>query len=105
MVRRLLRPKGIRCRRSQSRACEDGSLVTTARITVMDATLLISIDGVVGRTDTTDSSGNVVQSFDYDAFGDPLDFDPATADTVWLFGGDGFYDPASGWTYHLARWT
>jgi YD repeat-containing protein len=44
------------------------------------------------------------QVFDYNAFGDALDFTPASADTTWLFGGDGFYDPASGWTYQLARW-
>jgi RHS repeat-associated protein len=48
--------------------------------------------------------GGVSQVFDYDAFGDALDFTPTAAATTWLFGGDGFYDPASGWTYQLARW-
>jgi RHS repeat-associated protein len=51
------------------------------------------------------ATSGISQIFDYDAFGTALDFNAATADTPWLFGGDGFYDPATGWTYHLARWT
>jgi RHS repeat-associated protein len=51
-----------------------------------------------------DLSGSVAQSYDYDAFGTALDFNPNTALTPWLFAGDGLYDPATGWTYQLARW-
>jgi YD repeat-containing protein len=63
-------------------------------------------DGHGSTRALVNTSGSVVsgQVFDYDAFGTALDFNAATADTTWLFGGDGFYDPGSGWTYQLARW-
>jgi RHS repeat-associated protein len=49
-------------------------------------------------------NGSTVTTYDYDAFGNALDFDATTALTPWLFGGDGQYDPSTGFTYQLARW-
>jgi YD repeat-containing protein len=65
------------------------------------------IDGHGSTRALVNSSGAVIsgQIYDYDAFGDALDFNASAAQTDWLANGDGFYDPASGWTYHLARWT
>jgi uncharacterized delta-60 repeat protein len=51
-----------------------------------------------------DVSGGVTQRFNYYAYGEALGFDAKLAKTVWLFGGDGLYDPSSGFTYELARW-
>ena len=68
--------------------------------------LYLLTDGHGSTRALVNSNGVVAtgQTFDYDAFGDALDFTPATAETTWLFGGDGFYDPSTGWTYQLARW-
>jgi hypothetical protein len=54
------------------------------------------------RIVANDLSGNPTVSqyiaaiYDYDAFGNALNFNAATAVTPWLFGGDAIYDPASG---------
>jgi hypothetical protein len=48
----------------------------------------------------TDASGTVTATLNYDAFGNPLNFNPATIGTIWQFGGDGYYDYASGLTFH-----
>ncbi len=71
-----------------------------------NGTAYLLTDGHGSTRALINTSGQVMpnQTFDYDAFGDALDFNPATVQTTWLFGGDGFYDPASGWTYQLARW-
>jgi hypothetical protein len=61
-------------------------------------------DGHGSTRELIDLSGTAGASLDYDAFGAALDFDAAAAGTPWLYGGDGLYDPATGWTYHLARW-
>jgi YD repeat-containing protein len=74
-------------------------------------------DGHGSTRALVNGSGVVVERYDYDAYGDLLlgqHINPstsvvtaiteATAATSWLFGGDGSY-PATGWTYHLARWT
>jgi YD repeat-containing protein len=68
--------------------------------------LYLLTDGHGSTRALVNSSGLVVsgQTFDYDAFGTALDFNATTAETTWLFGGDGFYDPSTGWTYQLARW-
>jgi YD repeat-containing protein len=84
-------------------------MLGTALIAQSDTTrgvLYFLNDGHGSTRALVNGSGAVVsgQVYDYDAFGDALDFNAATADTPWLFGGDGFYDPASGWTYQLARW-
>jgi uncharacterized delta-60 repeat protein len=48
----------------------------------------------------TDSSGVITATFNYDAFGMALNFDPSTAGTVFLFGGDAVYDLTSGLYFH-----
>jgi hypothetical protein len=48
----------------------------------------------------TDADGNVTATLNYDAFGNALNFNPATVGTIWQFGGDGYYDYASGLTFH-----
>lgn len=58
---------------------------------------------LLDSTGQTVVSAGKAQIYDYDAYGRLLDTSPAPV-TNWLFGGDGIYDPASGWTYHLARW-
>jgi YD repeat-containing protein len=80
-----------------------GQSTTTASDT-QDVEYLL-IDGHGSTRALVDLSGNVTASYDCDAFGNALDFDPTTAATPWLFGGDGLYDASTGWTYHLARWT
>jgi hypothetical protein len=74
-------------------------------------------DGHGSTRALVNTSGAVIERYDYDAFGTMLlgqQIDPttqavtnitaATAATPWLFGGDGLYDPSTGWTYQLARW-
>jgi RHS repeat-associated protein len=48
----------------------------------------------------TNASGTVTATLNYDAFGNALNFNPATIGTIWQFGGDGYYDYASGLTFH-----
>jgi uncharacterized delta-60 repeat protein len=69
-----------------------------------NGTLYFVTDGHGSTRAVANSSGVVVQTYDYDAFGTALDFSAASAKTTWLFGGDGTYDPSSGFTYQLARW-
>jgi hypothetical protein len=68
------------------------------------STVWFERDGHGSNRGLTESNGTVSASYDYNAFGDPIGFTPATARTTELFGGDGVYDPATAWTYHLARW-
>ncbi len=86
-----------------------------------DATLVVSYilgSAVIGQADSSgtvsylltdghgstrallSSSGVVMKTFNYDAYGNAVGFDPATAGTAWLFGGDGMYDAPSGLTFH-----
>lgn len=75
-------------------------------------------DGHGSTRALVNASGQTVEQYDYDAFGTMtwgrhIDISTQTitsvtadtAATTWLFGGDGFYDPASGFTNHDARWT
>jgi YD repeat-containing protein len=48
----------------------------------------------------TNSAGTLTAAFNYDAFGNALNFTPVSAATPFLFGGDGIYDGASGLTFH-----
>jgi YD repeat-containing protein len=57
-------------------------------------------DGHGSTAQVADSSGNITAVFQYDAFGTALNFTPNTAGTVFLFGGDAVYDPASGTYLH-----
>jgi RHS repeat-associated protein len=77
-----------------------------AQATTNGTPVYLLTDGHGSTRALVSNSGQVIagQVYDYDAFGDALDFNAATAETTWLFGGDGFYDPSSGWTYQLARW-
>jgi YD repeat-containing protein len=52
-------------------------------------------DGHGSTRALTSSTGAVAQTFSYTAFGGAVGFDPATAGTVFLFGGDAVYDPMS----------
>lgn len=62
------------------------------------------LDGHGSNRALLDTNGSVQANYDYEAFGDAIGFTAASARTTYLFGGDGFYDAATGWTYHLARW-
>jgi RHS repeat-associated protein len=53
-------------------------------------------DGHGSVVATTDSTGNLQSTFDYDAFGDPILFTPSSTTPIYLFGGDAVYDPVSG---------
>jgi YD repeat-containing protein len=83
-----------------------------------NGTLYLLTDGHGSTRALVNGAGQTVETYAYDAFGTLLAgthtntqtnvttaVTAATAATEWLFGGDGLYDPASGWTYHLARWT
>lgn len=59
-------------------------------------------DGHGSTRGLLDLGGKLTERDDYDAFGTRLQ--TGASKTTWLFGGDGAYDPATGWTYHLARW-
>jgi hypothetical protein len=48
----------------------------------------------------TSSTGAVVATFNYDAFGGAINFNPTSAPTIFLFGGDAVYDSASGLYLH-----
>jgi RHS repeat-associated protein len=50
----------------------------------------------------TGTDGNIVERYNYDAYGALLNF-VGTPKTNWQFGGDGLWDPNSLFTYHLAR--
>jgi RHS repeat-associated protein len=69
-------------------------------------TVYFLTDGHGSTRALTNTSGAVVAgtTYDYDAYGQPLNFTASFAKTNWLFAGDGVYDSVSGWTYHLARW-
>jgi hypothetical protein len=58
------------------------------------------VDGHGSTRALTNSSGNITQTFNYDAFGTALNFNPGSAGTVFLFGGDAIYDPTSGLYFH-----
>lgn len=57
-------------------------------------------DGHGSTEQLANSSGTVTAAFQYDAFGTAVNFTPASAGTVFLFGGDAVYDPASGTYFH-----
>jgi RHS repeat-associated protein len=71
---------------------------------VTEILYLLTDPGGSTRSLVGSAGTHVSASYSYDAFGEALGFDPGTARTPWLFGGDGLHDPASGWTYHLARY-
>jgi RHS repeat-associated protein len=48
----------------------------------------------------TSASGAITATFAYDAFGGAIGFGASTAGTIFLFGGDAVYDPASGLYFH-----
>jgi hypothetical protein len=54
------------------------------------------VDGHGSVRATTSSSGSVVSTFNYDAFGDPVNFTPSSSAPIFLFGGDAVYDYVSG---------
>jgi YD repeat-containing protein len=75
------------------------------------------LDGHGSNRGLIDSDGNVLERYDYQAFGNVARFesiDPATgtvteiganqATTIHLFGGDSEYDAASKFSYHDTRW-
>jgi YD repeat-containing protein len=57
-------------------------------------------DGHGSTSQLANSSGTVTAAFQYDAFGTALNFTPSSAGTVFLFGGDAVYEPASGTYFH-----
>ena len=67
------------------------------------ATYYLLVDGHGSTRALTSTTGGIVENYDFDAYGIALNFDPNTAMTNWLFGGDGLWDPNSLFTYHLAR--
>jgi YD repeat-containing protein len=86
-----------------------------------NGTLYMVTDGHGSTTAVVNTAGQVIEQYSYDAYGKMLlaqrfsysggtvtsivNITNAPTATTWLFGGDGVYDPATGWTYHLARWT
>jgi hypothetical protein len=69
------------------------------------STVWFERDGHGSNRGLIETNGTVSASYDYNAFGDPIGFTlDSTTRTIELFGGDGVYDSATGWTYHLARW-
>jgi YD repeat-containing protein len=46
------------------------------------------------------SSGAVISTLNYAAFGEAINFDPTTIGTMFQFGGDSMYDLASGLNFH-----
>jgi YD repeat-containing protein len=93
-------------------------LKVEAQSDATNGTLYLLTDGHGSTRALVNAAGQTVETYAYDAFGTLLagthtnpqtnvttTVTAATAATAWLFGGDGLYDPASGWTYHLARWT
>ncbi len=69
---------------------------------------LLSDGGGSTRVLVDGGTGQVAERYAYDAYGQALLGVGLTAadaaQTTWLFGGDGQYDPSSGLTNHLARW-
>lgn len=58
------------------------------------------VDGHGSTRALADATGAITKTLNYDAFGGALNFTPATAGTVFLFGGDAVYDPVSGTYFH-----
>ncbi len=58
------------------------------------------VDGHGNTQAMTSSTGAVISTYRYDAFGAALNFTAVSAGTVFLFGGDAVYDPASGMYFH-----
>ncbi len=79
-----------------------------AQADTLNGTLYLLHDGHGSTRAVLDSSGAVDEYYDYNAFSTLRNAggqdDASEAKTRWLFGGDGVYDPGTGWTYHLARW-
>jgi RHS repeat-associated protein len=72
-----------------------------------NGTVIYLVKDAHGTTRTvTDASGLVISNttYDYDAFGNAIDFNPSTALTVWL-NPDGTYDAENGLTNQNARET
>lgn len=60
-------------------------------------------DGHGSNRGLADSTGAPVtnESYGYKAFGDAIGFNPLTARTIDLYGGDGVFDAATGWTLSI----
>lgn len=61
-------------------------------------------DGHGSNRAMTSAAGVVTASFDYQAFGEAIGFDPKLSGTIHHFAGDAEYDAATGNYYHDARW-
>ena len=57
-------------------------------------------DGHGSTQQLTGPTGVIVAAYQYDPFGNPITFNPGSAGTVFLFGGDAVYDPVSGLYLH-----
>jgi YD repeat-containing protein len=60
----------------------------------------LTTDGHGSTRVLIDAAGNVLQTFNYDAFGAAINFNAATAPTIFLYAGDAVYDAASGLYLH-----
>ena len=60
-------------------------------------------DGHGSTQQLANATGGVTASYQYDAFGDASNFNPAIASTVFLSGGDAVYDPVSGLYLNTVR--
>ena len=67
-----------------------------AQTDASDTVTYLLTDGHGSTRALTNSAGAVTQTFNYTAFGGAIGFNPATAGTVFLFGGDAVFDPVSG---------
>jgi YD repeat-containing protein len=93
-------------------------LKVEAQSDATNGTLYLLTDGHGSTRALVNASGVTVETYAYDAYGTLLvgthtnvqtgvttTVTAAAAASPWLFGGDGLYDPASGFTDHLDRWT
>jgi YD repeat-containing protein len=69
-----------------------------------NGTLYLLKDGHGSTRALLNPSGTVGDTYDYQAFSEAIGFDPTTAKTIDLFGGDAEEDPTSGFYYHDKRW-
>jgi YD repeat-containing protein len=70
------------------------------QVTSSGAVSYLLSDGHGSTEQVTSSTGTVTAAFRYDAFGGGINFTLAAAPTIFLFGGDAVYDPASGLYMH-----
>jgi hypothetical protein len=66
-------------------------------------TLYLIKDGHGNTRVITDASGTVLVRYNYDSFGNALNFDPSSALTTHLLA-DGVYNSSNGFEYQRARW-